>query len=142
MLPGRNLCAQGRSWSSAISPSTISSRRSCSQKHGKKVRYHGALPRRRSGSWRWRTPTPLDALRQLKVKLDSDKARNQEALTALKEALEMERVPLRIEAYDISHVQGVETVGAMVVLYAGAQKVGLPLHHQNLGLIRTTSPRI
>ncbi|HOQ27388.1 MAG TPA: excinuclease ABC subunit UvrC [Armatimonadota bacterium] len=92
------------------------------QKHGKKVHITAPSRGEKKRLVEMAHTNALDALRQLKVKLDSDKARNQEALTALKEALEMERVPLRIEAYDISHIQGVETVGAMVVLYAGAPR--------------------
>ena len=63
-----------------------------------------------------------EALQQLRTTLDADKERSQEALTALKEALGLDKFPMRIEAYDISHIQGAETVASMVVLHAGAPR--------------------
>lgn len=41
------------------------------------------------------------------------------ALEELKELLELDEVPNRIEAYDISNIQGVESVGSMVVFERG-----------------------
>jgi excinuclease ABC subunit C len=42
-----------------------------------------------------------------------------QAVEELKNLLELEEVPLRIEAYDISNIQGVESVGSMVVFERG-----------------------
>lgn len=42
-----------------------------------------------------------------------------QAVEELKELLELEEAPLRIEAYDISNIQGVESVGSMVVFERG-----------------------
>lgn len=42
-----------------------------------------------------------------------------EAVTALRELLGMDAAPIRIEAYDISNIQGVESVGSMVVFERG-----------------------
>lgn len=41
------------------------------------------------------------------------------ALTQLTELLELETVPKRIEAYDISNIQGVDSIGSMVVFTDG-----------------------
>ena len=43
----------------------------------------------------------------------------EEALTALAQALDLPALPLRIEGYDISHFAGRETVGSMVVFQKG-----------------------
>jgi excinuclease ABC subunit C len=50
------------------------------------------------------------------------RARRAEALEELREALNLESLPLRIECYDISTIQGVETVGSMVVFQDAAPK--------------------
>ena len=42
-----------------------------------------------------------------------------QAVEALKDLLELESIPARIEAYDISNIQGVESVGSMVVFERG-----------------------
>jgi excinuclease ABC subunit C len=44
------------------------------------------------------------------------------ALNALKEALELPEAPLRIECYDMSHLQGRDYVGSMVVMEDGLAK--------------------
>src|SRR6476659_3693587 len=51
------------------------------------------------------------------------RARRAEALEELREALTLESLPLRIECFDISTIQGTETVGSMVVFQdASARK--------------------
>ena len=44
------------------------------------------------------------------------------ALKELKEVLKLQKVPNRIEAYDISNIQGIESVGSMVVFEGGVSK--------------------
>ena len=44
---------------------------------------------------------------------------SKEALVELQELLGLENIPNRIEAYDISNIQGVESVGSMVVFENG-----------------------
>jgi excinuclease ABC, C subunit len=46
---------------------------------------------------------------------ESKRARRIEALEELREALNLESLPIRIECFDISNIQGQETVGSMVV---------------------------
>ena len=47
------------------------------------------------------------------------------ACRELAEYLELESVPYRIEAFDISNIQGVESVASMVVFEGGKAKEGL-----------------
>lgn len=61
-------------------------------------------------------------LRQIKLKMASDRQRIEEGLEALREAIGMDRLPRRIEAYDISHIQGAQTVASLVVFENGLPK--------------------
>jgi excinuclease ABC subunit C len=62
------------------------------------------------------------ALTSAKEASATRRARRAEALEELREALNLESLPLRIECYDISTIQGVETVGSMVVFEDAAPK--------------------
>src|SRR3712207_5401104 len=44
------------------------------------------------------------------------------ALNELQEALQLPEAPLRIECYDMSHIQGTDYVGSMVVMEDGLPK--------------------
>ena len=61
-------------------------------------------------------------LEQFKEKMLRDKDQNNKALEELKIALSLEDIPQRIEAYDISNIQGVDSVGTMIVFEEGRAK--------------------
>lgn len=54
-----------------------------------------------------------------KLKRASDLSTRNRALEEIQEALDLAEPPLRIECYDISHLQGTEVVGSMVVFEDG-----------------------
>lgn len=64
----------------------------------------------------------LDMLVQHGDKLKRKMDENLKALNELKEALQLDDIPKRIEAFDISNIQGVESVGSMVVFENGQSK--------------------
>jgi excinuclease ABC subunit C len=54
-----------------------------------------------------------------RLKRASDHNARARALTALQDALDLPEAPLRIECYDMSHLQGTDYVGSMVVMEDG-----------------------
>ena len=61
---------------------------------------------------------------------ESKRARRVEALEELREALNLESLPIRIECFDISNIQGQEVVGSMVVFEdARGEEEPLPQVH-------------
>lgn len=63
-----------------------------------------------------------ETLEQMRLKWLSEKQRQAGAMAGLREALDLPALPRRIEGYDISHTQGQEVVGSMVVFEDGAPK--------------------
>lgn len=61
-------------------------------------------------------------LEQFKIKILQDKEIHRVAVMELIEALGIEEMPNRIEAYDISNIQGMDSVGVMVVFEDGKPK--------------------
>lgn len=61
-------------------------------------------------------------LETIKAQWLADKTKHMQAIEELQRALEMEVPPLRMECYDISDLQGTNSVGAMVVFENGAAK--------------------
>lgn len=61
-------------------------------------------------------------LEKFKDKYLKDKEINRIALQELQDLLELDEWPARIEAYDISNIQGVDSVGTMVVFEEGRSK--------------------
>ena len=59
------------------------------------------------------------SLARHKVTRAGDLTTRSQALQQLQDALELEEAPLRIECFDISHVQGTQVVGSMVVFEDG-----------------------
>lgn len=61
-------------------------------------------------------------LEQFKDKFLKEKEINRISLEELKELLNLDEIPFRIEAYDISNIQGVDSVGTMIVFEEGKSK--------------------
>jgi len=66
----------------------------------------------------------LEALALHKTKRASDLTTRNRALEEIQQALELDEVPLRIECYDISNLQGTEVVASMVVFEDGLARKG------------------
>jgi excinuclease ABC subunit C len=62
------------------------------------------------------------ALAQDKLRREHRRAQRVESVTALQEALGMEKLPMRIEGFDISNLGETHTVASMVVFEGGAPK--------------------
>ena len=69
----------------------------------------------------------VQGLAQHRVKWLSNSNVLQQAMTELQEELSLPAIPLRMECYDISHVQGTNLVGSMVVFQDGRPK---PAHYR------------
>ncbi|HEX5040169.1 MAG TPA: excinuclease ABC subunit UvrC [Candidatus Limnocylindria bacterium] len=65
------------------------------------------------------TGNAIEALERERAEWLADTAKRDEALTELASALELPRVPERIECYDMSNIQGTSAVGSMVVFIDG-----------------------
>ena len=61
-------------------------------------------------------------LETIKAQWLADENKHVQAVEELQEALGLEKPPLRMECYDISNIQGTNSVGAMVVFERGAAK--------------------
>lgn len=61
-------------------------------------------------------------LEQFKIKILRDKEIHTVALKELAEILNLDYLPHRLEAYDISNIQGVDSVGTMIVFEEGKPK--------------------
>ncbi len=61
-------------------------------------------------------------LEQFKDKFFKEKEVNRVTLEELRDLLDLEQSPFRIESYDISNIQGVDSVGTMVVFEEGRAK--------------------
>jgi excinuclease ABC subunit C len=68
-----------------------------------------------------------EALTQSTIKKDYDQERAEKLLADLQEALGLDRLPRRIECYDISNLMGTDPVGSMVVFEDGRPR---PAHYR------------
>ncbi len=60
-----------------------------------------------------------ESLAQHKLRRASDLTTRSRALQEIADALELDQAPLRIECYDVSHIQGTDVVASMVVFEDG-----------------------
>jgi len=67
----------------------------------------------------------METLTALENRWKADKTKQLQALTDLQQALNLAEPPNRIECYDISNTQGVNSVGSMVVFEQGIPKKNL-----------------
>ena len=75
------------------------------------------------------------ALMLYKNRRSSDFTARADALSGLQKALDLENAPLRIECFDISHLQGTNVVGSMVVFEDGLPKKD---HYRRFAIAETT----
>jgi excinuclease ABC subunit C len=68
-----------------------------------------------------------EALTQATIKKDYDSERAEKLLADLQEALGLDRLPRRIECYDVSNLMGTDPVGSMVVFEEGRPR---PAHYR------------
>ena len=66
-----------------------------------------------------------ETLQSLRAQWQADTHRQEQAVSELQSALKLSAPPNRIECYDVSHTQGVATVGAMVVFEQGVPSKNL-----------------
>ncbi len=84
------------------------------------------VPQRGSGRRLLETATrdAREGLQRLKLRRAGDHNARARALTALQDALGLSEAPLRIECFDVSTIQGTETVASMTVLEDGLPRRG------------------
>ena len=89
------------------------------QKRSTKVTIH--VPRRgkKKELVEMATRNAQDTLATLQNQWAADRSKHVTAMSELQEALKLPAPPSRIECYDISHTQGAQTVGSMVVFVQG-----------------------
>lgn len=63
-----------------------------------------------------------ETLNHLRARWAADESKQTEGLAELQQALDLPEAPLRIECYDISTLQGTNTVGSMVVFSKGVPR--------------------
>ena len=65
-----------------------------------------------------------EELMRHRLRRSTDHNARARALNALQDALDLPEAPLRIECYDMSHLQGTDYVGSMVVMEDGLPRPG------------------
>jgi excinuclease ABC subunit C len=62
------------------------------------------------------------SLEQMKFRMIKEKQMSEDSIEELRGVLDLDRLPYRLEAYDISNIQGTNPVGSMVVFEGGKPK--------------------
>jgi excinuclease ABC subunit C len=78
-----------------------------------------------------------ETMRQMRITLDYDAQRTASLLNDLQAKLELPSLPIRIECYDISNIQGKSPVGSMVVFEDGRPK---PAHYRHFRIKTVQGP--
>ncbi len=92
------------------------------RKSGQEVRIHRPEDGRQQKLLEMATANALEALRAMQHQQARDRLRQEQALQELQEVLNLETPPARIEGYDVSTLQGTNTVGVMVVFAHGVPR--------------------
>jgi excinuclease ABC subunit C len=93
-----------------------------SEKRGSKVEVRAAERGEKRRLQQLADENARHALVSEQAATEQKRARRVEALEELREALNLEALPLRVECYDISHAMGQDPVGSMVVFQDGLAK--------------------
>jgi len=93
-----------------------------SEKRGNKVNIRVPKRGEKSQLMEMVRKNAMDMLNQHGDRLLKEKEKKEEALHRLQHVLGLDKLPKRIEAYDISNISGVYSVGAMVVFENGRPK--------------------
>jgi len=90
-----------------------------SEKRGNKVSLRVPIKGEKSMLIKMTKKNALEILEKGSQRIRKNIDESMKAIEELKDLLNLEEVPVRIEAYDISNIQGVESVGSMVVFEKG-----------------------
>jgi excinuclease ABC subunit C len=93
-----------------------------SERRGSRVEVRRALRGEKRRLAQLASDNAQQALSSAKEATATRRARRAEALEELREVLNLESLPLRIECFDISTIQGVDTVGSLIVFEDAAPK--------------------
>ncbi len=92
------------------------------QKRSTKVTIHVPQRGKKKELVQMASSNAADTLATLRQQWAADRSKHVEAMSQLQEALDLPAPPSRIECYDISHTQGKQTVGSMVVFVQGVPR--------------------
>ena len=95
-----------------------------SQKHGKRIKLQVPIKGRKKAILTMARVNAEQGLEQLRVKWLSKQKSSEAALEEIQEFLNLPNLPVRMECYDISNIQGTSSVGSMVVFNNGKPKPG------------------
>ena len=93
-----------------------------SRKGGHTVHIRTPQDEREQGLVEMAATNAQEILRIMKARWAEDKVRQEQALNELQEVLGLDAPPARIEGYDVSTLQGTNTVGVMVVFVHGTPR--------------------